>query len=204
LVGLAVFAVAAGWVGIPEHFPGVGGLLPNWFHEFVGSLLGGHAEELPFSYVPLLASVGVAGLGLLAGYGVYRRVRAGAADPLARRLGPVHTLLKRKYYFDELYDFLFVRPAYWLAETFAYRFLDVAVIDGFLHGVGRIALRVGTFLRRWIDVLIVNRFGDLVGEGTKGGGRNLRLVQTGRVQQYLVVSVLAAGVVLTALLLLQP
>ena len=30
LVVLAFFAVTAGWVGIPEHFPVIGGLLPNW------------------------------------------------------------------------------------------------------------------------------------------------------------------------------
>ncbi len=41
LVVLAVFAVSAGWVGIPEHFPVIGGLLPNWFHEFVGGTLLG-------------------------------------------------------------------------------------------------------------------------------------------------------------------
>src|SRR5512136_2561276 len=44
LVILAVFAISIGWVGIPEHFPGLGGLLPNWFHGFVGATL---LEEPP-------------------------------------------------------------------------------------------------------------------------------------------------------------
>ncbi|MCE9646494.1 MAG: NADH-quinone oxidoreductase subunit L, partial [Chloroflexi bacterium] len=39
LVVLAIFAVTYGWVGIPEHFPGLGGLVPNRFHEFVGGTL---------------------------------------------------------------------------------------------------------------------------------------------------------------------
>ena len=43
LVILAFFAVTYGWVGIPEHFPLLGGLLPNWFHEFVGGTLAEHA-----------------------------------------------------------------------------------------------------------------------------------------------------------------
>jgi hypothetical protein len=40
---------------------------------------------------------------------VYRRVQVGAPDPLSVALGRVYTLLQRKYYFDELYDRLFVR-----------------------------------------------------------------------------------------------
>ena len=40
LVVLAVFAVGAGWSGIPENFPGLGGILPNWFEKFTGSMLG--------------------------------------------------------------------------------------------------------------------------------------------------------------------
>src|SRR5689334_14528111 len=39
LVILSVFAVAYGWVGIPEEFPLLGGILPNWIHEFVGGTL---------------------------------------------------------------------------------------------------------------------------------------------------------------------
>jgi len=39
LVVLSFFAVGYGWVGIPEHFPVLGGILPNWFHDFVGHTL---------------------------------------------------------------------------------------------------------------------------------------------------------------------
>ncbi|MGB9799602.1 MAG: NADH-quinone oxidoreductase subunit L, partial [Thermanaerothrix sp.] len=48
LAVLAVFALAAGWVGIPASFPLVGGILPNWFEAFVGSMLGhvGEADHL--------------------------------------------------------------------------------------------------------------------------------------------------------------
>ena len=38
LVVLSFFAVTAGWVGIPQHFPGLGGLIPNWFEHFVGQM----------------------------------------------------------------------------------------------------------------------------------------------------------------------
>ncbi len=204
LVLLSVFAVAAGWSGIPEHFPGLGGLLPNWFHEFVGGTLLHHPEAVEFNAIPLLVSIVVALGGLFLGWLVYRNVEAGAADPLAKPLGPVYTMLKNKYYFDELYDRIFVRPAYWFAETFTYRWVDRGVIDGFLHAVGRFAIRVGAFLRKYIDIPVINGSGDMVGEGVKRIGQEARVIQTGRLQQYLIVGMLFTGIVFSYLLLFNP
>lgn len=186
LVVLAVFSVAAGWVGIPEHFPLIGGLVPNWLHEFVGGTLLEHPEAVTFNVLPLLTSLVVALGGLSLGWLVYRRVRAGAPDPLEKALGPLHTLLKNKYYFDELYDLLFVRPAYWVSETFTSAWIDRGVIDGFLHWVAMVSAVIGNALRNYIDKPIVNGSGDFVAETVKKFGRTFRVIQTGRVQQYMV------------------
>ncbi len=204
LIILAVFALAAGWVGIPEQFPLLGGVLPNWFHDFVGGTLMEHPRAMPFSAVPLLTSVGVALGGLFLGWLVYRRVPSGEVDPLARLLGPIYRLLQNKYYFDEIYDFLFIRPAYWFAETFVYRWLDRGLIDGILHAVGRTALRIGSFLRNAIDLPIVNGFGDAVGGGVKRAGDRFRVIQTGRVQEYLIVGLLFTGLLLSYVIFFQP
>jgi NADH-quinone oxidoreductase subunit L len=203
LIVLAVFAVGAGWAGIPEDFPGLGGLLPNWMHDFVGGTLLEHPPAAAFNPIPLLVSVAVALGGLLLGWFVYRRVQAGAPDPLSVALGRVYTLLQRKYYFDELYDRLFVRPAYWFAEQFTYRWIDRGLIDGSLHAIAGFALRVGSFLRNSIDLPIVNGSGDLVGESIKAAGRDFRVVQSGRVQLYLIVGVFFAGLLITYMLFLQ-
>jgi len=205
LIVLAVFAVGAGWVGIPEHFPAIGGLLPSWFHDFVGSTLAEHPEAMAFNVFPLLVSVGVALGGLTLGWLVYRRVPEGAEDPLRKPLGPIYTLLENKYYFDELYDFLFVRPAKWVARQFSFLFLDRTVIDGFLHGVARAATALGSIFRNRIDAPIVNGFGDLVGNTTKRFGAWFRHIQTGRVQQYMMIAALVTfGTLFYYLLALQP
>jgi NADH-quinone oxidoreductase subunit L len=201
LAGLAVFALAAGWVGIPEHFPGLGGVLPNWFHEFVGGTLLEHPEAVAFNLTPLLVSVVVALGGLLLGWLLYRGIRQGAEDPLRRPLGPLYRVLANKYYFDELYAYLFVRPAYWFAEVFTYQFLDRSVIDGILHAVGRFSLRLGAFLRSRFDLPVINGFGDLIGESTKDAGRGFRVVQSGRVQQYLLIGMLFTSLVISYFLL---
>jgi NADH-quinone oxidoreductase subunit L len=187
LVILSIFSVGAGWVGIPEHFPAIGGLLPNWFHEFVGGTLLEHPEAVAFSAIPLLTSLVVALGGLYLGWLVYRRTLAGAQDPIEEALPGLHRILKNKYYFDELYDRLFVKPAYWISETFTSAWMDRGVIDGALHWLAMVSGVIGNALRNYIDKPVIN---GLIGDGTakvvRRFGFTLRVIQTGRVQQYMI------------------
>ncbi|MEP7355658.1 MAG: hypothetical protein ABI847_00300, partial [Anaerolineales bacterium] len=201
LVVLAFFAITAGWLGIPEHFPVLGGLVPDWMHSYAGGTLLEHPPVEAFSPVPLLTSLVVALGGLLLGWWVYRGYRQGDPDPLMAPLGPVYTALKNKYYFDELYQQVFVRPAYWFSDTVVSVWIDRGIIDGSLHLIGRTALRLGQIFRDDFDVPVINGFGDLVGNSVKRFGRAFRIVQTGQVQQYLLV-LMAIIVVLGAVLML--
>jgi NADH-quinone oxidoreductase subunit L len=199
LAVLAFFAVAAGWVGIPNDFLGLNLGNINAFHGLVGRALLAEPEALPFNVTPLTTSLVVALGGLLLGWWVYRSGPAEANDPLISVLGPVHTLLKNKYYFDELYDLVFVRPARWLAEVFVSQWIDRGLIDGTLHLIGRLSLRFGDGLRTEIDARIVNGFGDLTGRSVKQAGQSARFVQDGKVQEYLLVALammIVAGIVL--------
>jgi NADH-quinone oxidoreductase subunit L len=183
LVILAVFAVGFGWTGIPEHFPGLGGLAPNWFHEFVGGTLAEHPEAVEFSWIPLATSLFVALGGLFFGWLVYRKVKSPKQDFLQI---PV---LKNKWYFDEAYNFVFVKPAQWIAEKFTSLYMDRWAIDGFLHSVARFSLFLGHFFRNYIDKPVINEFlGDGTGNAVKASGSGLRKIQAGRIQYYMVVS----------------
>ena len=199
LVILSVFAVAYGWVGIPEHFPVLGGLVPNWLHEFVGGTLAEHPEAVEFNIIPLLTSFVVALGGLYLGWLTYRNVNSPAQDRFQI------PLLQNKYYFDEFYDRVFVKPAYWFAENVVYKFMDQGVIDGILHVFGPVTDRLGSFIRNYIDLPVINRFfGDGSAEVTYRAGDRLRVVQTGRIQQYLMLALvvfLAIGAVLYFFLL---
>ena len=192
LILLAGFAIVAGWPGIPLDFPLIGGFVPNFVHEFVGETLAEHPEAVTFNWFPLLISLGVSLGGLALGWLVYRDVPAGAPDPLKKALGPVYKILQNQYYFDELYDFIFVQPAYWISRTFTYLWIDRMVIDGFLHLVARVTFSIGGFFRNYIDKPIVNGFGDFVGESVKRLGRSSRFIQTGRVQQYMLMALVIA------------
>ena len=190
LVILSFFAVTYGWVGIPEHFPLIGGLVPNWFHEFVGGTLAELPPVLEFSWIPLLTSLVVALGGLGLGYVVYSKVNSPAEDKLQ------FPVLKNKWYFDELYMFLFVKPAYWFADVVVYKFMDKGIIDGILHVFGPITTGLGSFIRKYIDLWFVN---EVVGDGTYKVtwwfGGILRPSQTGRIQQYMTFSLVALFVI---------
>ena len=190
---LALFALFFGFVGVPEDFPVLGELGKalfhgNWFHHFVGATLGEAPEALPFNPVPVGLSVGAALLGLLGGWLVYgmRPLAEGETDPLVRWLGPVHTVLRNKYYIDEFYGLVVIRPTLWLAKV-AYEGIDRGLIDGILHGFARLGELWG-ILNRWVHRYIID--GGLVDGSAKLVGlvgREFRqALQTGQVQHYLV------------------
>ena len=174
-------------------------LQPNWLHEFVGGTLAEHPEAVTFNWIPLLTSFIVAFGGLYLGWVTYRNVNSPAQDRFQI------PLLKNKYYFDEIYDRVFVKPAYWFAENVVYKFMDQGVIDGILHLFGPFTDRFGSFIRNYFDLPVINRFfGDGSAEVTYRAGDRLRLVQTGRIQQYLMLALvvfLAIGVVLYFLMM---
>ena len=194
LVILSVLAIGYGWVGIPEDFPLLGGLVPNWIHEFAGGTLAQHPEAGEFHPVPLLTSIIVALGGLSLGYLVYRNVNSPAEDKL--QLG----FLKNKYYMDEIYNAVFVKPAIWFADKVVYQIMDKGFIDGILHLFGPGTQGIGDGIRNYFDLPFINRFfGDGSANVTYFSGERLRALQTGRIQQYLMLALilfLAVGAIL--------
>ena len=68
-------------------------------------------------------------LGFIAAWLAYIR-RPDLPAQTAQQLGPVYRLFYNKWYFDEIYNFLFVRPAFWLGRKF-WKLGDVGTIDRF-------------------------------------------------------------------------
>jgi NADH-quinone oxidoreductase subunit L len=196
LLVLAIFAALAGFVGVPEEFPVLGPTFGNnWLLQFIGEGYG----EAPLNYGVMGLSVGLA----LGGWGVawllygLKPLSVRQTDPLVVALGPIHTILKNKYYVDELYAAIVVRPIVTIAR-WVYTSLDRAAIDGFLHAVGRTAARIGKF-NRLFDIYVINGAGDLTGKATKQLGQISRLIQTGRIQDYMffgLTSIVLLGVIL--------
>jgi NADH-quinone oxidoreductase subunit L len=203
LVVLSVFAVGIGWIGIPKTFPLLGGLNLSWFQDFVGKMVSEGEAAVGHSLVPLITSLVVALGGLYLGWLVYRKAQAGARDPLEAAVPGLHKLLKNKYYFDEIYGFLFIRPAVWISDVFTSVWMDKMVIDGALHAVGRFTLWLGGFFRNVIDLPVWNRGGDALGQGVRQTGKSMQPLQSGRIQQYMITALFVVLVVAAVFIYLR-
>ncbi|UOG75611.1 NADH-quinone oxidoreductase subunit L [Hymenobacter tibetensis] len=122
-----------------------------------------HATE----YMLIGLSVGAGVLGIILAYVQYVSRGVRPAEDDAQRSAP-ENVVYHKYYIDELYNALFVRPTMWLSKAF-YRYVEQGIIDPVVNGFGRI---------------------------TMGGGQLLRFVQTGSVETYLILMVIGIVVVL--------
>ncbi len=201
LMLLAVFAIGAGWIGIPHWFPVIGAALGNPFGSMMeeqARLYSLHAEALPYQTIPITVSIIVSLGGILLAWLVYGRkpLQAGQQDPLERWLGPIYPVLQKKYYFDELYGSLpNVKPA--IVVGFAMwvmrlaRSFDQAVVDGIVNGVGRFGRWLSRSLRLFFDEMFVDGAVNGTGFVAQVAGSVLRLVQTGQAQFYLLVVLIA-------------
>ncbi|HNR01899.1 MAG TPA: NADH-quinone oxidoreductase subunit L [Anaerolineaceae bacterium] len=190
LMILAIFAIGAGWAGIPHAFPVLGAISPAWFQSFIGSMLSPQSIEEAHSNIPLIVSVLVSLGGLLLGWLVYRCMEtAEEKDPLQKISGSVYNLLQNKYWIDELYQKALINPSLWLADKVVYQFIDLKIIDGILHGLGRAGVGLGNLLRAKFDLPVVNGAGDGLAGSTRGLGVFLHKLQNGRVQTYLLIAV---------------
>jgi len=132
LLLLAVGAVFAGAVFAPSFIG------HHWEEFWNGAIVNApgneimhHVHEVP-GWVPLAPTiVGLAGIALAYVMYMFAPSLPGA---LARALPGVHRFLLNKWYFDELYDAIFVRPAGALARGF-WKIGDVRIIDGVPNGL---------------------------------------------------------------------
>ena len=117
-------------------------------------------------------------------------------DDMKKQLSGVHSFLSEKWYFDELYDALFVTPMHIVAAFFSW--FDRTIIDSILHGAASITVLVAKW-DRMIDENLVDGLANLIGSSTFSAGESLKVVQTGRLRQYvmfIVVGVVALFAVL--------
>ena len=84
-------------------------------------------HEVPM-WVKLSSTVAML-LGLITAFAMYQ-VSKDAPQRLAATFAPIYRFLLNKWYFDELYSFLFVRPAFWFGRLF-WKQGDMGIIDRF-------------------------------------------------------------------------
>ena len=73
--------------------------------------------------------------------------------------------------------------------VWTYEFVDKKVIDGVLHGIARSAYRIGEAFRVF-DRVVINGGADALADSIKELGQSFREIQTGRVQNYMLLVLL--------------
>jgi NADH-quinone oxidoreductase subunit L len=130
LVPLIVLSLGAVFAGVLFHARFVGADTGAQFWNgalFFDRHLMEAAEHIPLWVKWAPFTVMLAGL-VIAWYAYLRNPKVPAA--FVAQFGTLYQFLFNKWYFDELYDFLFVRPAFWLGRQL-WKLGDIGVIDRF-------------------------------------------------------------------------
>ena len=211
LVILAICSVGAGYLGMPHSLGG-----SNRFEKFLEPLFAKEAKVMieqgrgaqvavgevqvehtdPLEYTLMFASVGAAVVGWWLAQRAYKNADKGYKEPINEISPRFYKTLLRKWYVDEIYDWIFtgrkkigdVRLGITGLGDAMWKF-DADVIDGAVNGAGwttRMTANLSVLWDRWIiDGLLVNG----VAIVTRLASYPVRLVQWGLVQWYALVMV---------------
>ncbi|MGH2523320.1 MAG: proton-conducting transporter membrane subunit, partial [Anaerolineales bacterium] len=167
------------------------------------AIAGESAEgALNFGVAGLSTVVALAGLGL--GYALYRNRPATAEerDPIQGIIGPVFTWLRNKWYVDELYDLIILRPynrlAQFSADVIDWRFWHDWFHDRLLAGLFNTFSRI---LADGVDLGGIDAVANGLADLSKGIAASFRRIQTGYVRSYALAVFLGVVVVLGYFLL---
>lgn len=141
-----------------------------------------HAEAGTYALI-------AAASGTLIAWLLYGTTMVNVAE-MKRQLSGLHGFLVNKWHFDELYDALFMKPAHIIGKFCTW--IDRTIFDGIIHGSAKFMIAVSKW-DRLFDESVVDGFVNLLGNSTFAVGRSLRVVQTGRLRQY--VMFIVVGVV---------
>lgn len=133
------------------------------------------------------------GMGLA--YVLYCRPVVNPAD-IKRQAGGVYDFLVDKWRFDSLYDAMFVRPVH-IVGRWCQAF-DTNVLDRLLNGSATFTVSAASW-DRWFDETFIDGLVNLVGRVTNAFGQSLKVVQTGRLRQYVMWIAVSVVVLFAAL-----
>jgi NADH-quinone oxidoreductase subunit L len=156
LVVLAVLSFVGGYVGMP--FQEGGHAFERWLRPVLeaGDVVTAHHElSRGAEWALLLVSVLVAFAGIGAAFQAYL-ANPGLGTSLRERFAGLHRLLEHKYWVDEIYDTLVVRPFMAVSE-WLWRFWDVVVVDGLVNGVGY-TLELGSGMLKLVQTGFVGTY----------------------------------------------
>jgi NADH-quinone oxidoreductase subunit L len=182
LVTLATGAVLVSILGIPKLWSGHDPILEHWLAPALPAEVTfahfGHATEWLFQGM----GVAAAAIGWYLAMLLFKDGKSRVPHDLKHRFFGVWTVVYNKYYVDEAYHALIIRPALFLAAFLSW--FDQHIIDWVVNFFGWLARFIAA-IDDAIDKYVVDGAVNGVGGLTREGGRLFRRMQTGRIQTYL-------------------
>ena len=145
LVILALFAIVAGYVGVPPILHGsntIQQFLTPAAHEAESESQGTGTIEA----ILMACSAGAAFLGLGLAY-LFYVAKPELPQKLATRFHSLYSIVLNKYYVDELYDMVIVWPIVTTSRELFWKVVDTLMIDGAVNGIGYVVRGAGAGLR---------------------------------------------------------
>jgi NADH-quinone oxidoreductase subunit L len=152
LIVLAILSVCGGWMAAPQLMGGA-----NHFKDFLAPVLATTTEPATATessrgagdiLQALLGAPVIAGLlGFFLAWWLYIESPK-TPKKLAASLAAPYKLLSGKYFIDELYLAVIVRPLVWISDKVLWHVVDEGVIDGAVNGVASVSRETGDRLRR--------------------------------------------------------
>ncbi len=131
LIVLAILSAAGGFINIPHW---LSPMYPLAEHENTTAMI-------------ISASFGI--IGILIAFWFYV-AQPRMAESFKTAAGPIYTLVNNKYYVDEIYASVIVKPLEAISRVVLWRGIDEGLIDsGFVNGLGRVVRGWGSLFRRW-------------------------------------------------------
>jgi len=210
LVVLAVLALVGGVVGIP--FFKSGSPLHHYLDPVFASGLQGLTQSgqdvshahLGLELLLMAVSVVVGLLGILLAAALYMEPLKARMpsflnpDVICLQFKNAYELLYNKYYVDEIYDTVIVRPLKRFAR-YCYSF-DLSVIDGIVNGAGWFT-RLAAWISHKFDIYVVDGAVNSLATLVDFSSGFWRRIQTGFLQNYALIFIIGLAVIVGSVLL---
>ncbi len=200
LIILAAGSALVGFLGLPAWITAAFGsnlfgnfLEPAFEHAYHGEGHGPHPPlSLEFGLAVLSVLVAATGIVLAVQF-LLRRKPHQPRGTLAR----VHRTVYNKYYVDEAYDALVINQTKALGNLLTW--FDKHVVDGLVNGSATFT-RITAWISGFVDLHVVDRIVNLIGEVVEFLSVAFRKFQTGLMQRYALVFVLGVIAVIAVYL----
>jgi len=156
---LAGLAVVGGFLGLPEvighgHF--------NWISHMWLASETGPVKNFPTEHMSVGLEIVLIGLsvvvglsGVLLSYNLYKKHDLAGDEKVKSFFGGFYQTLQNKFYVDELYNAIIIRPIVMISDKFVMTF-DKQIVDGAVNSAGTVTQTVGSWIKQLQTGLVQN------------------------------------------------